>query len=281
MSDALRFALGHRTQFLDASGEAVIIGKKEELTVEEHQKLLVHLRSFNPWRKGPFDVFGHRIDAAWKSDRKWTKAMRYAGSLYGKSVCDIGCNNGYYLYRMAHEGAAKVVGLDPQKLFKDQFDFLNALCPLPHVKFLEAGYDILQNQKESYDTIFCMGILYHRRNPMEVLEISRHALRTGGEIFIETMGLDLPLNECFYPGGKYAGSSGVFFIPSTSVLHSWLKRTGYREIVIHETHDSTDDQVRTAWADLPAFTEFLDPNRPGFTIEGYPAPLRILASAKK
>ncbi|MBU2323874.1 MAG: DUF1698 domain-containing protein, partial [Gammaproteobacteria bacterium] len=57
------------------------------------------LRGLIPWRKGPFNLFGVHIDTEWRSDWKWQRVAPHL-DLAGKRVLDVGCGNGYYMWRM-------------------------------------------------------------------------------------------------------------------------------------------------------------------------------------
>ncbi|HCL53707.1 MAG TPA: tRNA 5-methoxyuridine(34)/uridine 5-oxyacetic acid(34) synthase CmoB, partial [Pseudomonas sp.] len=74
------------------------------------------LMGLSPWRKGPFDLFGVHVDTEWRSDWKWARVAPHL-DLAGKRILDVGCGNGYYMWRMLGAGADSVVGVDPNWLF--------------------------------------------------------------------------------------------------------------------------------------------------------------------
>ena len=94
-----------------------ISGKYTNNILNEAKKLM-------PWRKGPFELFDTFIDAEWQSNIKYNLLRPYF-SLKDKKVADIGCNNGYYLFRMQEDNPKSLVGFDPSPIYKTQFDFLN------------------------------------------------------------------------------------------------------------------------------------------------------------
>ena len=51
--------------------------------------------ALKPWRKGPFNLNELFIDSEWRSFIKFNILKPYL-NLKGKSVADVGCNNGYY-----------------------------------------------------------------------------------------------------------------------------------------------------------------------------------------
>ncbi|MFT6645851.1 MAG: tRNA (mo5U34)-methyltransferase, partial [Patiriisocius sp.] len=71
------------------------------------------LKTFKPWRKGPFQLGDLFIDTEWRSDWKWQRIQPHIANLEGRSVLDIGCGNGYHLFRMLGDGASMALGVDP------------------------------------------------------------------------------------------------------------------------------------------------------------------------
>ena len=102
-------------------GNTVALSSENSVDAEELERIA---RLMMPWRKGPFDLFGLFIDTEWRSDLKYN-FLRPHFNLTGKKVADIGCNNGYYMFRFLEDAPAKVVGFDPSALFKCQFDLIN------------------------------------------------------------------------------------------------------------------------------------------------------------
>lgn len=284
---ALRFARAHATRHFNFSAPRVQIGQAAELTPAEHQELTGYLTGFAPWRKGPFEIFGQMIDANWRSDRKWERALACADPLRDRRVCDVGTGNGYYLFRMAAESPADVLGLDPTEDFARCFEFLNAFVAhvTPQIRFLPAGFDALEAEQYSsaFDVIFCMGVVYHHTDPIRLLRIIHSALRPGGQLVLESLGL--PSGYCADPialtpeRGRYAGGGGNWFVPNAAGLLQWLRRSGFRDAELVAETDFMDEQVREG--DLPGLRDFLDPENPARTTEGYPAPVRLLCTARR
>ena len=68
------------------------------------------LKDLMPWRKGPFHLLGVYIDAEWRSDLKWQRLVRHIAPPKDRKVLDIGCGNGYYLFRSLGRRRAICVG---------------------------------------------------------------------------------------------------------------------------------------------------------------------------
>ncbi|GEK10064.1 tRNA 5-methoxyuridine(34)/uridine 5-oxyacetic acid(34) synthase CmoB [Pseudoalteromonas sp. McH1-7] len=258
----------------------VEIGTVEEIS-EGHQKQLTHLlKRMMPWRKGPFHLHGIHIDTEWRSDWKWDRLLPHISDLKGRNVLDIGCGSGYHLWRMRGEGAELVVGIDPSDLFLCQFQTIKHYNPDPNVHLLPLGVEQLPELK-AFDTVFSMGVLYHRRSPIDFLAQLKAQLRKGGELVLETLVVEGDVNTVLVPTDRYAKMRNVWFIPSCDALTLWLERVGFKDIkVVNRDVTSLDEQRQTPWMETESLADFLDPDDPNKTIEGYPAPLRAIFTAK-
>jgi tRNA (mo5U34)-methyltransferase len=172
------------------------------------------LRGLHPWRKGPFELFGLHIDTEWRSDWKWSRVAPHLADLAGRRVLDVGCGNGYHCWRMRGAGATEVIGIDPTPLFLVQFAALQRYLADDAVTLLPMGIEHLPADLGAFDTVFSMGVLYHRREPLEHLQALRGALRPGGELVLETLVIDGDETRCLVPEGRYARMGNVWFIPS-------------------------------------------------------------------
>lgn len=120
-----------------------------------------------------------------------------------------------------------------------------------------------------------MGVLYHRRSPIDHLMDLRNRLRSGGELVIETLVIDGELGEVLVPEGRYARMRNVWFLPTCATLMSWMQRCGFKDMrVIDINQTSMQEQRATPWMTFNSLQDFLDPNNPDLTIEGHPAPKR-------
>ena len=282
-AEALAFARNHPASSVDYSQAVVRVGRAEDLPDSgSRARLAEYLQAFAPWRKGPFEIFGQQIDANWRCDLKWERVAAFMEPLRGRRVCDVGTGNGYYLFRMAAHEPQSVLGLDPTQSFAQCFEFLNAFHETPALQFRQAGFDCLRETQyeRAFDTIFCLGIVYHHTDPIDLLRILHTALRPGGQLIVESLGL--PADFCQAPialtpaRGRYAGGGGNWFVPNALCLEQWLRRSGFRDVQLQGEYDFQKEQVRTN--ELPGLSEFL---RGSETVEAYPVPVRIYASARR
>lgn len=237
-------------------------------------------RMMMPWRKGPFELFGLLIDTEWQSFMKYN-LLRPHFDLRDKRVADIGCNNGYYLFRMQEDAPAKLVGFDPSALYKTQFDLINHFARTPIIYEL-LGVEHLPLYEEKFDTIFCLGVLYHRSDPVGMLKQLCKGLDGHGEVFLDTFMIDGEDEICLTPAGAYSKIPNIYFIPTVRALRNWCLRAGFEGFELLETAVTTpDEQRKTAWIEGQSLEDFLDPTDPTRTVEGYPAPKRVYVKLTK
>lgn len=260
------------------SEPVVTIGAADELTTEQHQRLELALGAFCPWKKGPYSLFGIEIDAEWRSDWKWARILPHLRSLKGQKIADIGCHNGYFMFRMLAEQPECIIGFEPYAKNFWNFQLMQNMVRRPELHFELLGVEHLDLYPKYFDTIFCLGILYHHTDPIGLLRKLHGALATEGEIVIDCQGVAGDLPVALTPNRRYANATGIYFLPTQSCLENWLVRAGFKKIrTIFAEPLSIEEQRRTPWADIESLQESLDPTDPSKTIEGYPAPWRFYA----
>ncbi|MEZ5534150.1 MAG: tRNA 5-methoxyuridine(34)/uridine 5-oxyacetic acid(34) synthase CmoB [Thiolinea sp.] len=265
----------------DFSQGRVRVGRADDAGDAERAVLEQCLETFIPWRKGPFDLFSIHIDTEWRSDWKWQRVLPHLSDLQGRRILDVGCGSGYHLWRMYGAGAAQVVGIDPSLFFLMQFLSVKHYVPDVPVHFLPLrSEDLPDFRGRGFDTVFSMGVLYHRRSPLDHLQELKNSLRAGGELVLETLVVDGDVHTALMPEDRYGKMRNVWFIPSVLMLELWLRRLGFRDIrTVDVTETSTDEQRSTDWMRFESLADFLDPDDSARTIEGYPAPKRAVIIA--
>lgn len=259
----------------------VTIGSQTELLDITIQQFEANLKQLMPWRKGPYDLFGIRIDTEWRSDWKWERLRHHIAPLGNRLVLDVGCGNGYHCWRMLGEGAKMVVGIDPLLLNVMQFHLIRKLYGEAPVYVLPFGLEELPPGLQAFDSVFSMGVLYHRRSPIDHLLELKACLKPGGELILETLVIKGGRGDVLVPEGRYAKMRNVWFIPSCDTLVSWLKRCGFVKIrIVDITKTSTEEQRGTEWMQFSSLKDFLDPDNADLTCEGLPAPRRAIAIAE-
>ena len=267
------------TQFL-TDADSVQIGFTEDLSPTEKAKFEAQLKTLHPWRKGPYNLFGIHIDTEWRSDWKWNRLKNHIAPLQHRLVLDVGCGNGYHCWRMLGAGAKTVVGIDPMLLNVLQFQLVKKLYGEAPIYVLPLGIEDVPYGMKAFDTVFSMGVLYHRRSPIDHLMELRDCLQTGGELVLETLIIDGGLGQVLLPEDRYAKMRNVWFLPSCDTLISWLQRCGFKNIrLVDVTVTSIEEQRSTDWMKFHSLNDFLDSNNPNMTCEGLPAPKRAIIIA--
>ncbi len=250
-------------------GDTVVIeGDCDAKKIYDTAKLLM------PWRKGPFQIGETFIDSEWKSNIKYNLLRRHF-DLKDKRVADIGCNNGYYMFRMLEDKPKRLVGFDPSPLYKTQFDFINHFVKSDIVYEL-LGVEHLEFYEEKFDTIFCLGVLYHRSDPVAMLKQLFKGLDKKGEVILDTFYIDGEEEMALCPESSYSKIPNIYFVPTIKALKNWCLRAGFDVFEVLETSvTDANEQRKTEWIEGHSLEDFLDPNDSSKTVEGYPAPQRV------
>ncbi|MBF0659728.1 tRNA 5-methoxyuridine(34)/uridine 5-oxyacetic acid(34) synthase CmoB [Psychrobacter sp. NG25] len=278
------------------------------LNESERKQAMALLKQLMPWRKGPFQIGGQigsqigndesgiKIDTEWHSDWKWQRVAPHLGELKGRRVLDVGGGSGYHGWRMAGAGADTVIIIDPSCLFYHQFmairHFVGAsdAHTYAHAKdrgryrthYIPVPLEALPAHSQLFDTVFSMGVLYHRQSPFEHLQQLRGQLVKGGELVLETLVIEGDANTVLVPHDRYAQMNNVYFLPSVAALVGWLEKAGFSDVrCVDVAVTSTEEQRKTEWMTYHSLADFLDPNDSTKTMEGYSAPMRATLIAKR
>ena len=240
------------------------------------------LQGLMPWRKGPYRIADVFIDCEWRSDFKWNRALPHLAQLQGRRILDVGCGNGYHCWRMLAQAPELVLGIEPSVLFNLQFQALQHYLQREDIDMLPIGIEDMPENLNWFDTVFSMGVLYHRRSPIDHLYQLKGFLREGGELCLETLVIAGAEGQLLVPPDRYARMRNVWFIPSAAELLQWLRRTGFVNArVVDETDTAVDEQRSTDWMPFESLQQSLNKNNPALTVEGLPAPRRAVILANK
>ena len=252
----------------------------ENLPNEEAEQIKQTALLMKPWRKGPFQINELFIDSEWQSQIKYNLLEPYF-DLKDKIVGDIGCNNGYYLFRMLSQKPKKLIGFDPSAIYYSQFQFLNHFIKSDIVYEL-LGVEHVEFYEHKFDTLFCLGVLYHRSDPVAMLKSLFKGLNKGGELILDTFMIDGEEEMCLTPRDRYSKIPNIYFVPTVNALKNWCYRAGFETVEVLETMKTErNEQRKTEWIDTQSLEDFLDPDDSTKTVEGYPAPKRIYIKAIK
>lgn len=263
---------------LDCSGSVVSI----EGLCDDSVALEQALKDLRPWRKGPFrfsDVF---IDTEWRSDFKWDRVQAHLSCLKNRKILDVGCGNGYHCWRMLDQAPELVMGIDPSVLFNLQFQAIKHYCADDRIHLLPLTVQQMPLNMQYFDTVFSMGILYHRRSPFDHLLQLKGLLKAGGELCLETLVIEGKKGEVLVPEARYARMNNVWFLPAVDELIHWLKRCEFKNVrLVDLNRTSLEEQRSTEWMPFESLEQCLDAQNNQLTVEGYPAPLRAVILANR
>lgn len=264
-----RIGLGDAIEIESEAIDATLLSRYEALA-----------KRMMPWRKGPFRINDLFIDSEWRSYVKYNLLLPHM-NLEGKDVADIGCNNGYYLFRMLAQKPASLTGFDPSALFFLQFSFIDRFVQ-SGITYELLGVEHLPLYEKRFDTIFCLGVLYHRSDPVATLKALHKGLNEGGELFLDTFMIEGEEEVALTPRDRYSKIPNIYFIPTVKALENWCLRAGFKAIEVLSIRKTDPyEQRKTEWIDSQSLEDFLDPEDSEKTVEGYPAPRRVYIRAIK
>ena len=161
------------------------------------------------------------------------------------------------------QNPAKIVGFDPMPLCFLQYQFLQFFALENRLSFEMLGIEELLYFEKNFDVLLCLGVLYHRKSPLEAIKLVYNALKSGGEAVFDSLILE--------------GEQEI----ALCTFKGWLEKCGFREITHIATLKTTlEEQRKTKWSSGESLEDFLTPSGEQ-TIEGYPAPRRAYLKAKR
>ena len=179
------------------------------------------------------------------------------------------------MFRMLKQKPKRLIGFDPGVISYLQFEFIDRFID-SSIRYELLGVEHLPEYGEKFDTLFCLGVLYHRSDPIKTLKELKGALNSGGELFLDTMYIEGGEDLVLSPKNAYSKIPNIYFVPTVSALMNWCERANFKDVEILATKPTdSDEQRKTEWILGQSLGDFLDPADPGLTIEGYPAPRRI------
>jgi tRNA (mo5U34)-methyltransferase len=163
--------------------------------------------------------------------------------------------------------------------FKLQFDFINHFVKSDKLKYELLGVEHLPYYEEKFDTIFCLGVLYHRSDPVAMLKQLKNSLNKDGEIILDTFIIEGE-DEIALTPKRYAKMRNIYFIPTINALRNWAEIAKFKSFEVLEIKATKlDEQRKTKWIEGESLNNFLNENGTK-TIEGYPPPIRAYVRLK-
>ena len=91
-------------------------------------------------------------------------------NLEGKTVLDIGCNAGFFSIKMKERGAKHVVGIDYKPINVERARFVAEVLNMDIEYRLGDVYETILTSNIHYDYVIFLGLFYHLRYPLIVLD---------------------------------------------------------------------------------------------------------------
>lgn len=201
-----------------------------QLDAEQRQRLAAEAEELSPWLQGPFLLGGDLVvGGLWRNDMRWEGlGKEVAADLSGQRVLDIGSNAGYDPFMFKLRGAEHVLGCEPWE-FIEQARFLESLYR-SGVDLRQIGWQQLDpGEHGRFDLIHCNGILYHERNPLELLDGLFRMTAPGGTLLLGSMMLPEPEQAelaRFIPGSYY-GDETWWWVPGKAALPAMIEAAGF------------------------------------------------------
>jgi tRNA (mo5U34)-methyltransferase len=159
--------------------------------------------------------------------------------LDGRTVLDVGAWDGFYSFAMARRGAS-VLSTDHYSWSgggwgtKDGFDLARTALDLPvrdqRIDPLELSPDAVGGR---FDIVLFLGVLYHLRDPLLVLERVRSV--TGSLLVLETeVGMLLTRRPAadFFPGTELNDDPTNWWAPNVPAMVGMLRAVGFSHVEV-------------------------------------------------
>lgn len=154
----------------------------------------MHNNNVDPQEIAKFDAVASRW---WDKDSEF-KALhdinplrlgyieKYAGSLDGKTVLDIGCGGGILTESMAQCGGI-VTGIDMSEgpLEVAKLHLYESGMPITYLQ--TTAEQLAQEQPQGFEVITCMEMLEHVPDPLSIIRACAHLVKPGGHVFFSTL----------------------------------------------------------------------------------------------
>lgn len=172
----------------------------------------------------------------------------------GRTVLDIGAWDGYFSFEAARRGAKRVLATDHFCWSGDgwgkkaAFDLAREATGLSVDDYDIDPMEINSAKIGKFDVALFLGVLYHLKHPLYVLERLAEVVKEYAviETHIAHQNVRTPC-LAFYPGKELNQDDSNWFSPNVPAVVGMLKTVGFRRIehVLHP--ESTDRAIFHAW----------------------------------
>jgi tRNA (mo5U34)-methyltransferase len=190
----------------------------------------------------PIDLGGGLVTRPeWHVRQRFARRVRFLDlpdDLTGQSVLDIGAWDGFFSFECERRGAARVLAIDTYAWDvhgKDGFLLAHSALNSKVESMRLAAEDLDPQVIGQFDLVLFLGVLYHLRSPIGVLDRLRRVTR--GTLVCETHALVPALHArypliSFFPGDGHESGSRYEFtaIPTIECMRQMLAAAGFRQV---------------------------------------------------
>jgi tRNA (mo5U34)-methyltransferase len=164
--------------------------------------------------------------------------------LSGKSVLDIGCNAGFFSVQAKWKNASHVLGIDMGEGFLKQAEFVRDVLNL-NIEYRKMDASDLHLLRETFDVVFCLGVIYHCSNPFSVAQnvaaVTTEMAIVESAVVRYDHVVDRPIWEFVFPGFNQVSKHDRHFnwwFPNATGLIALFRSAGFAEVqLLDESED--------------------------------------------
>ncbi|WP_319468795.1 class I SAM-dependent methyltransferase [uncultured Pseudodesulfovibrio sp.] len=168
-----------------------------------------------------------------------------------KHVLDVGCWTGGTTLLLSRLGA-RVTAVEEVKKYAEMVNYLADCFDLStQISVLNDSLFNMDDEKYygMFDSVYFPGVVYHLSDPVLGLRILYNSTKIGGDIFVESAGINSEESICQFEGSRIYHADGSckeelnrggwnWFLPSPLALKRMMEEAGYDEV---ETFRNEED----------------------------------------
>jgi tRNA (mo5U34)-methyltransferase len=215
------------------------------LSIEETEQAVRELGWWHHHFELPNGVLTGTGTPGYDPHERWAPiADHLPEDLGGASVLDVGGNSGYFTVQMLQRGAGSCVMVEPAEEYAAQARFVFEQFEVKPKLVVEDVHTYCLTTSDRFDYVLCLGLLYHLRYPLLVLD--RLAQMTRRRLFVQShligpqlpnepqqdVGMEDVVDESFprlsFVESAYRGDSTNWWLPNYSALEAMARAAGLR-----------------------------------------------------
>jgi tRNA (mo5U34)-methyltransferase len=237
---------------LKRAGRAIVkpaTAPSEPPNAPNRDELLALVRSFPYWYQRIY--LGHGVytlpDPAYH-EGVWARLEpAFPSDFRGAAVLDVGTNAGFFALQAKARNAGRVVGLESVDEYLRQAELCRRIWNAD-IQYLPLDAHQASSLREQFDVVIFTGILYHLKNPLQVLEdvgrICRDAIVVETEVIVDDPANRVsvrqgPFNRTevtactkgmmkFIESDELNGDGSNWWVPDVECVLGMLRTAGFR-----------------------------------------------------